>query len=311
MNVYHSLTDLPPLHDTVITIGSFDGVHAAHEIILKKIMETADANACQSVLITFHPHPRLIVNPQDSGIKLLSTRAEKIFLLQKYQLSALVFVPFSIEFSNLSAEDYIVNFLVKYFNPKFIIIGYDHQFGKDRSGNIQLLRQLAPANGYQVIEIEKQVIEDVSVSSTKIRNAIANKSIRSAEKLLGHPYNIIGKVVRGKQLGRELGFPTANIETDEKEKLIPPAGIYAVWVNIDDQKYGGMLYIGDRPTLQDAGGQSIEVNIFEFNKDIYGKTIRIDLVDFIRDDEKFSHLEELKSALAKDKISTLKHLNIA
>ncbi len=309
MNVYYSLEELPAFRDTVITIGSYDGVHVAHEKILNKIIETASEKSLESVVITFHPHPRLIVQPKENGIKLLSTRTEKIALFDKYQLNALVFVPFTIDFSQLSAEEYILNFLVRYFRPKFIIIGYDHRFGKDRSGDINLLRHFAPRAGFEVIEIEKQVVDDISISSTKIRKALSLKDMQTAEKLLGHPYSIIGKVVKGRQLGRELGYPTANVQTDEKEKLIPPAGIYSVWVFVSGLKYGGMLYIGDRPTVEELGVQSIEVNIFSFSEDIYGKSIKLDIVDFIRDDQKFESLSELKQALAKDKIIALKQLN--
>ncbi|MFZ4544934.1 MAG: bifunctional riboflavin kinase/FAD synthetase [Saprospiraceae bacterium] len=309
MNVFNSLEDLPDFHQTAITIGSFDGVHSAHEKILQKVKRVAAGGNCESIVITFHPHPRLILNPNDNSLKLLTTKEEKIFLLKQFDLNALVFVPFSKEFANMSATEYIENFLLRYFHPKYIVIGYDHQFGKDRKGNIELLKQYAGKFNFEVIEIEKQVIDDISISSTKIRKAIDNKDLYIAERLLGHPYSIMGKVVRGKQIGRKIGFPTANVQVTEKEKLLPPIGIYAAWAIVKDIKYGSMLYIGDRPTIKDDGKVSIEVNIFDFDKDIYDEQIRIELVEFIRDDQKFDNLDELKKALEKDKIRAQYYLN--
>lgn len=309
MRIYNNLAELPLLNNTVITIGSFDGVHSGHQKILEKLISFAKSCGGESVVITFHPHPRLVVSGQEKKVQLLSTVDEKTKLLEKYGIQNVVIVPFSTEFANQSAEDYIEKFLIKYFQPKYIIIGYDHRFGKERKGNIELLKKYEEKGKYKVIEIEKQVIDDISISSSKIRIALADKDLLTAQKLLGHPFSLMGKVVKGQQIGRTLGFPTANLQPLESEKLIPPFGIYAVWVDIEEKRYGGMLYIGDRPTLTAFNNITIEVNIFNFEADIYNKIINIEFVEFIRGDKKFADLEELKMALAKDKIRALYFLN--
>jgi riboflavin kinase / FMN adenylyltransferase len=309
MRIFNNLAELPNLQNTAITIGSFDGVHCGHQKILEKLVSAAKSCGGESVVITFHPHPRLVVKGQDKKVELLSTIDEKTKLLERYGVENVVVVPFSAAFANQSAEDYIEKFLIHYFHPRFIIIGYDHRFGKERKGDIELLRKLATKGGYEVIEIEKQVIDDISISSSKIRTALINKDLWTAEKLLGHPYNLQGKVVKGQQIGRTLGFPTANLQPLEAEKLVPPMGIYAVWVIINEKRYGGMLYIGDRPTLTMFNNITIEVNIFNFDETIYDHIISIEFVEFIRADQKFNDLEELKMALAKDKIRAQYFLN--
>lgn len=308
MRIFNNLEALPNFQNTAITIGSFDGVHSGHQKILEKLTASAKQAGGESVVITFHPHPRLVVSGQDKKVELLSTVEEKTKLLERYGVQNVVIVPFSTEFANQSAEDYIEKFLINYFHPKFIIIGYDHRFGKERKGNIELLKKYETKGNYKVIEIEKQVIDDISISSSKIRIALADKDLWTAEKLLGHPYSMLGKVVKGQQIGRTLGFPTANLQPLEAEKLIPPIGIYAVWVDIEGKRYGGMLYIGDRPTLTMFNNVTIEVNIFNFNEDIYDKIINIELVEFLRNDKKFDNLDDLKLALAKDKISAQYYL---
>lgn len=308
MKVYKNLSELPDFQATAITIGSFDGVHSGHQKILEQLNTAAKNAGGESVVITFHPHPRLVVNPSDDSLKLLTTVEEKIALLEKYGVQNVVIIPFSNEFANQSPTDYIEHFLIKYFKPKFIIIGYDHQFGKDRKGDIQLLKSYQSKGNFTVIEIEKQVIDDIAISSTKIRTALVSKELWSAERLLGHPYILMGKVTKGKQLGRTLGFPTANLEVLEKEKLIPAIGIYAAWTYVDAKKYGSMVYIGDRPTVNTSQTIVIEDNIFNFESDIYNKVISIEFVEYLRDDKKFDNLDDLKMALSKDKISAQYYL---
>jgi riboflavin kinase/FMN adenylyltransferase len=309
MKVFKDLTQLPDFQDTAITIGSFDGVHSGHQKILEQLNDSAKKAGGESVVITFHPHPRLVVKQSGNDLKLLTTMEEKTAYLAQYGVQNVVYVPFSKEFANQLPEAYIEQFLVKNFHPKYIIIGYDHQFGKDRKGNFELLKKQEQKLGFEVLEIEKQVVNDISISSSKIRTALINKDLWEAESLLGHRYSMMGKVTKGQQIGRTLGFPTANLMPLEAEKLLPSIGIYAVWVDVDGQRYGGMLYIGNRPTLTMFNNLTIEVNIFKFNADIYDKTINIEFVEFLRDDKKFDNLEDLTMALGKDKIRAQYFLN--
>ncbi len=302
MRIFKNLSELPDFQHTAITIGSFDGVHAAHQKILETLIASAKKAGGESIVVTFHPHPRLVIKPQDNDLKLLNTMEEKIALLAQYGVQNVVFVSFSQDFASQSPEDYIEKFLIKNFKPSYIIIGYDHQFGKDRKGNLSLLKKYESKNNFQVIEIEKQVIDDISISSTKIRKALNDKDLWSAERLLGHPFTLIGKVVKGQQIGRTLGFPTANLMPSEKEKLIPAIGVYAVWAIVEGKRYGAMLYIGTRPTLMMFNNLTIEVNIFGFQENIYENNVTIEFVEFIREDRKFDSLDDLKLALAKDKI---------
>ncbi len=311
MQTYNSLSQLPDFQNTAITIGSFDGVHCGHRKILEQVKSLAKEVNGESVVITFHPHPRFVVKGKDdnSSLKLITTIQEKSDLLEKIGIGHLVIVPFSEEFSQQSPDAYIQNFLVKLFHPTYIVIGYDHRFGKNRGGDIKLLKKHEAKDGFTVVEIEKQTIEDIGISSSKIRNALENKDIQGANQLLGHPFILHGKVVEGKKIGRTIGYPTANIEIDDKDKLIPPFGIYAVWAFLGEKKYGGMLYIGDRPTVENGTHTSIEVNLFDFDENIYDQYLWIEFVDFIRNDKKFDGLDALKIALMRDKLRAQYLLN--
>lgn len=308
MMVHHDLNKLPAFQNAVITIGSFDGLHQGHQKIVEKVRQLAKQAEGESVLITFHPHPRLVIYPKDDSLRLLSTIDEKIRLLEAYGLDHLVIVPFSTEFSQQSADEYIVKFLVGKFQPRYIVIGYDHRFGLNRQGDIDFLRHYQDTYGYQVKEIPQQDIDDLGVSSTKIRQALQAGAIHTANRLLGHPYTLSGKVVFGQQIGQSLGFPTANLEINHTHKLIPPNGIYAVRVHHEESVYGGMLYIGDRPSIKAYNNRTIEVNIFDFNQRIYGDQLVLELVDFIRGDQRYDNLAELSAQLAKDKRSALELL---
>jgi riboflavin kinase/FMN adenylyltransferase len=307
MRIHRDIKSLPEFKNAVITIGSFDGVHRGHQKIISRINKLANDIEGESVIITFDPHPRKIIYPRDKSLKLLSTTDEKLLLFEKYGLDHVVIVPFSIEFSQQNPREYLDKFIMSNFNPSYIVIGYDHRFGLNRSGDIHMLKRYSLEHGFKVLEIKKQEIEDITISSTKIRNALLEGDISHANLFLGHHYIIKGIVVHGDKIGKQLGFPTANISISENEKLIPKKGIYAVQVVINEKKYGGMMYIGDRPTINTAQKTSIEVNIFDFNGDLYGETIEVELVAFIRYDEKYDELKLLRNQLVKDK-ATAQHL---
>ena len=301
MRIHKDINNLPVFKQAVITIGSFDGVHLGHKKLINKVNRLARSTGGESVLITFHPHPRQIVFPGDD-FQLLSTIEEKIILLEKLEVDHLVIVPFTVTFAQLSADEYIEMFLVKLFKPRYIVIGYDHRFGLSRQGDIHFLKWHGAKFGYEVIDIEKQEIEEIAISSTKIRRALLQGDIKQANLLAQDYYILSGEVVHGDKMGKKLGFPTANLQISDKHKLIPSDGIYAVWVHIDKVQYEGMLYIGHRPSIDSKQSLRIEVNIFDFDKDIYGKKISILLVEFLRSDQQLDTLDKLSKIIAEDKI---------
>jgi riboflavin kinase/FMN adenylyltransferase len=303
MKIYRELEQLPIFKNAVLTIGSFDGVHPGHRHIIEEMQREAKKLNGETVLITFYPHPRIALAEQKgahSDLKLLCALEEKAKLLESSGLDNLVVVPFTKEFSEQSPEDYIESFLVKYFHPAQIVIGYDHRFGKGRSGDIEYLKKYQLKYNYQLLEISKQEVDGIAVSSTKIRNALLNGNVALAAKMLGYNYNLSGTVVHGLHLGRKLGFPTANIKLLDTGKLIPEDGIYAVKVSCVGQSYNGMLYIGSRPSIDTDFGKTIEVNIFDFSDDIYGQKISVEFIDYIRADIKFDSLTDLSAQLEKD-----------
>ncbi|MGF7080864.1 bifunctional riboflavin kinase/FAD synthetase [Mucilaginibacter sp. UYCu711] len=305
MKIYHHIDEFKPVKNVVVTIGTFDGVHLGHRKIISRIKELADATGGETVILTFFPHPRMILHPEDESIKLINTISEKAALLEQLGVDHLIITPFSRDFSNQSAEDYIRDVLVGKIGTKKIVIGYDHRFGKDRRGGLSDLLQLAPIYGYEVIQIPEQDINDVAVSSTRIREALLVADIDLANQFLGYPFFITGKVIRGDQIGRQIGYPTANIQVEERYKLIPADGIFAVKVQHSGTEYKGMAYIGSRPTINGMN-RNIEVNLFDFDKEIYNETIRMEFLHFIRGDVKFNGLDELKVQIAKDKEDVLK-----
>ncbi|MFT6149803.1 MAG: riboflavin kinase/FMN adenylyltransferase [Saprospiraceae bacterium] len=307
MRVFQNLATLPKFKNAVITIGSYDGVHAGHQQIIKRLNDLAKEGNGESVLITFHPHPRLVLFPNDTSLKLVTSVNEKIEVLKRYGIDNVVVVPFTKAFSEQTPLEYIQDFLVKYFQPKRIVIGYDHRFGNKRAGGIELLKELAFSFDYEVEEIRKHEVDDIAVSSTKIRNALLEGKIEKANSFLNYPFMMAGHVVHGKKIGTEIGYPTANLEVERQNKIIPKQGIYAVYVLFNDKRYKAMLYIGNRPTLN-GQDQSIEVNLFDFNADLYGKTLYIEFVAHIREDAKFDSLEALKVQISKDKVATLARL---
>lgn len=308
MRIYRDLSQLPRFENAVLTIGSFDGVHIGHQQIIKQINKLAASIDGVSILITFHPHPRLVVG-KTNNLKLLSTLEEKALLLEQYKVDVLVIVPFSRAFAEQHPDAYIEDFLVQHFQPRIIIIGYDHRFGKNRVGDISYLKHFEKKHQFQVVEISKQEVADIAVSSTKVRKALLIGDVQQAAEWLGHPFGITGKVVKGLQIGSTIGFPTANIEVLDPYKLIPPIGIYAVYIWHKKSKYQGMLYIGNRPTIDSGLAQTIEVNIFDFDQQIYGEMLSVEFVDYLRGDAKFDSLEELQTQLMCDKKAALAVFN--
>lgn len=302
MEVYRQNHQIPIVRNAVLTIGSFDGVHAGHQKILQKVRQLAQKVKGESIVITFDPHPRQVVYPHDKSLQLLTTLEEKVELIRRSGIDHLVIIPFTIEFSQLTADEYIEKILVGHIHPRYIVIGSDHRFGMHRQGDINYLKWHAEKFNYDVVEIPKQDIAGIEISSTLIRNALNQGKLDQANKLLRHHYQISGKVVRGQQIGSKLGFPTANIQVQNPKKLIPVDGIYAVYVTMDDVRYKGMLYIGKKPTLAGTHDTSIEVHIFDFHENIYGKTCQLELVAKTRDDQKCENLDALRQLLIQDEI---------
>lgn len=299
MKIYHGLDEFKKLDFAIVTGGTFDGVHFGHKKILQRLDEISKKNGGESVLLTYWPHPRLVLYPEQE-LYLLTSIEEKVELLSQKHVDHLVIIPFTKGFANLSSEEFIKDILVDRIGTKKLVIGYDHKFGKNRSGSFEELKKDGPIYGFEVEEIPKQMIENNAVSSTKIRRALTAGEIDIANEYLGRPYCIHGKVIEGDKIGRTMDFPTANIEVTFKHKLIPAEGIYAVKVNVDEKYFKGMLNIGYRPTF--GGTQKrVEVNIFDFNKDIYDKEILIEFYHRIRAEVKFENLGALKSQLHHDK----------
>ncbi|CAM1361622.1 bifunctional riboflavin kinase/FAD synthetase [Tenacibaculum xiamenense] len=298
MEVTHSIFDFNPSQKTYVTIGTFDGVHIGHQKIIKKLIEDAKLNNKKSVVLTFFPHPRMVLQ-QDVSIQLINTIKERTQQLENLGLDYLIIHPFDREFSRLTALDFVRDVLVNKLNIDKLIIGYDHHFGKNREGNIEQLTEYSYLYDFHVEEIPAQDIDHVSVSSTKIRKALLNGQLKTANKYLGYNFSLTGTVVTGEQLGGKIGFPTANIHIEEEYKLIPKTGAYVVKSNIDNQSVFGMMNIGVRPTVS-GDNRTIEVHFFDFNKDIYSQQITIELLYFLREEQKFNSINELKEQLEKD-----------
>lgn len=304
MKIYHGIDDFIPLQYAVVTSGTFDGVHVGHQKIFSRLREVAARNFGETVVITFWPHPRLVLHPEDDSLKLLNTFEEKADLLKNQGIQHLIRIPFTKEFSQLTSAEFIQEILVKTIGTRKLVIGYDHHFGKNREGSFEQLKLNASRYGFEVEEIPGQEVDNVAVSSTKIRKALDEGDIETANHFLGQPYRLTGMVVTGDRIGHTLGYPTANIEIETRYKLIPPDGIYAVTVLVGHQTLKGMLYIGYRPTLQ-GKKKNIEVNIFDFNQDIYGETITVFFQKMLRGDKTFPDLETMKVQLALDKEDAL------
>ena len=298
MEIVHSIFDFQPTQETLVTIGTFDGVHIGHQTIIEKLVSQAKEENKKSVLLTFFPHPRMVLQ-KDASIKLLNTIEERSELLRKTGLDYLIIHPFSVEFSRLKALDFVRDILVNRLNIYKLIIGYDHHFGKNREGNIEQLTEYSYLYDFTVEEIPAQDIDSVAVSSTKIRRALDAGDLQTANEYLGYNFALKGKVIRGESLGSKIGYPTANLELAEDYKLIPKHGVYVVKSTIDDIEVFGMMNIGNRPTV--AGNhQTIETNFFDFSADLYDKEIAIELIHFLRDEQKFDSVDKLVEQLEKD-----------
>ena len=306
VKVFNSIAAFQSTRKTVVTIGTFDGVHIGHRKILARVLRSASELGCESVVLTFFPHPRMVLQGAD-GIKLLNTMAEKELLLQQAGLENLIIHPFDKDFANLSAREFVEDILVKKLNVQKIIIGHDHRFGKNRDAGIEDLMLFGEEFGFDVEQIPVQEIDDVAVSSTKIRHALTDGKMDLANDYLGYPYFLSGTVVKGRQLGRTIGFPTANLHIEEPYKLIPKNGVYVAQSIIDGQLVNGMLSIGTNPTV---GGTALSVEIYylDFDADLYGKNLLISILHFIRDEEKYDSIDLLKTAIENDRAATLAFL---
>jgi riboflavin kinase/FMN adenylyltransferase len=291
----------------VVTLGTFDGVHCGHRKLISRIVELARATNGQSLVLTFFPHPRMVLNPEEHGIELLSTTAEKIALLSGTGIDHLVIHPFSRDFSSMTAEAFVREIISSKLRTNQLVIGYDHRFGNQRAGSISELRRYGLDFGFDVEEIPEQDVDDMAVSSSRIRLALKEGRVEDANHLLGRSYELSGIVIRGNQVGRTIGFPTANIRIPESYKLIPGEGVYLVTVHGMDVVHNGMMSIGRRPTLEPHGKLSLEVHILGFDGDIYGNTIQVKLLHKLRDNARFEGVEALKSQLEADRIQALRY----
>lgn len=299
MIVHRSINEIAKIDNPILTVGTFDGVHIGHQKIIARINEIAKEKGGESVLLTFHPHPRLVLFPDDDSLKLINTIEEKTVLLDGFGLDHVIYMAFEKELSRMSPVEYVRDILVNKIGVSTVVIGYDHHFGRNREGDIELLRELGPIYDFDVIEIPVQEVDEISVSSTKVRRAIEQGEINFANEFLGHTFSLTGTVVEGKRVGREIGFPTANIKLNDPNKIVPGKGVYAVKGKAGGQELNGMLNVGVKPTIGE-NQQTIEVHFFEFNDDLYNQEVKIEFIERIRDEQKFENLEQLKDQLQKD-----------
>ena len=302
------ITTFTTQQPTVLTIGTFDGVHLGHQKIVERVVTTARQEGLLATVFTFFPHPRMVVQ-HDKGLKLIHTLEEKKQLLQQLGVDLLVVQPFNEAFAQLTAEEFVSTILVEHLNVKKVIIGYDHRFGRNRTANIDDMRLFGKKYGFAVEEISVQEVDEVSVSSTKIREALNKGDVTTAEHYLGTPYSLTGRVVHGLKLGRTLGYPTANIQVTEEYKLIPKDGVYAVYSYIGARKVYGMMSIGKNPTIEGKGA-SIEVYFFDFNGDLYDQKLTIEFVQYLREEQKFATIDLLKKQLQDDETAARKAIAV-
>jgi len=284
-----------------VTIGTFDGVHLGHQKILSRLQQLKQRHGLKTVVLTFEPHPRKILDPDNKDLKLLTLIDEKLDMLENYGVDVAVVYPFDKDFSNIEAVDYIETILLKSLQVKYLVIGYDHHFGRKRGGNISLLQELKGRYNYEVEEIDALDIDKSAISSSRIRRSLEQGHINMANNFLGHNYFLYARVIHGKKLGRTIGYPTANLQIDSQDKLIPKKGVYFVSVVVKGNAYYGMMNIGINPTTDTSLDLKIEVNIFDFEEDIYKQTIRINFLSYIREEKKFASIDELKTAIDNDK----------
>lgn len=301
--VFNNIAQVRDIPQAVVTIGTFDGVHIGHQAIFKKMKELAQSVDGQTVVVTFSPHPRQVLNIDSSNLHFICTEEEKLRLFERFGIDNVVIIPFTLEFARTPSEVFIKEFIIERLKPSYIVVGYDHHFGKNRMGDFDQLTQLGQQFGFKVEQVEAQDVDEVAVSSTKIRHALAIGDVATANRLLGYPYSVTAEVVRGNEIGRTIGFPTANLELPKEYRLINNAGVYTCLVDFDGITYKAMANIGKRPTIGDRDDDNfiIEVNIFDFDQDIYGQHITVRFLDRIRDEVKFTGLEALKAQLNQDR----------
>ena len=308
MEIHNDIEGFGKVKDLILTIGTFDGVHSGHKKIISRLKELKKVIGGETAIFTFDPHPRTVLFPEQTDLKLLTTTPEKTELIREMGIDHLIIFPFTQEFAQISSINYIKDILVGKLGIKQMVIGYDHRFGKNRDGNIEILKKYSKEFHYEVEEIPAKDIDNINISSTHIRKALTAGNINMANDFLGYPYFFSGKVCEGKKLGRTIGYPTANISISDKLKLLPAIGVYAVRVEYEGKPYKGMLSIGTNPTTDTDDKIKIEVNIFDFNEDIYNKYLKISLIERLRNEEKFATLEVLKDQLRLDKELSLKLL---
>jgi len=300
VKVYHNISNIVSIPKAVVTVGTFDGLHIGHQKVIGELVNTARSMNGQSVVVTFFPHPRKVLQP-GYNLKMIISRKEKMKLFEKLGVDILVCVEFTKKFAETTSEEFVKKYLVDPIKPVKVIIGYDHHFGKDRKGNLEFLKEMGSKYNFEVAKIEMQDIEHIAVSSSKIREVISRGDMKTATKFLGYHFSISGEVVKGNQLGRTIGFPTANVKPDEPDKIMPEYGVYAVLLEWKGKLYKGMSNIGIRPTL-DVNVLTIEAHIFDFDEDIYGEEVSIYFLEHIRPEKKFRDLDLLRRRLIIDRI---------
>ena len=312
MRIFRDLNDLAEFKNSVVTIGTFDGVHLGHQKILNKLKNEANDIHGESLLFTFYPHPRMVIFPESHNLKLIQTIDEKIESLREFGLDNLIIYPFTKEFSRLTAFEFVRDILVDKLKVKKLVIGYDHQFGRNREGDIEFLRETANIFDFEVIEISAEEIDEVNVSSTKIRNSIMDGNIARANEFMGKPFQVQGKVVQGKKLGREIGYPTINLQLNNEHKIMPLDGVYAVQVHIAGSKHFGMMNIGINPTINDQYKEEkkYEVHLFDFDQNLYDENVIVLFRKFIREEKTFDNLDALKLQIQSDEKNIRKYFNI-
>jgi riboflavin kinase/FMN adenylyltransferase len=300
MRIFNGLEGVEKIKKPVITIGTFDGVHLGHQKIIENLVQKAKEVGGESVLMTFSPHPRMVLFPDSHSLQLIQTEAEKMKKLATTGIENCIIFPFTFEFSRLTAMEFVRDVLVNTLNIDTIIIGYDHQFGRNREGNIHYLKDVSSIYDFQAIEIPAKEIDAVNISSTKIRRAILEGDIELANQYLGNPYLLTGTVIQGNQLGRTIGFPTANLQINDTTKIIPGNGVYFVKINHKNSRLNGIMNIGTRPTVSDVAENRIEIHIFDFKQEIYGQELELEVLKKIRDEKKFDSIEQLSQQIEQD-----------
>lgn len=300
MKIYNNFSDFVKVPNAIVTIGTFDGVHLGHQAILKDMVKTAKEIGGETVVITFYPHPRQVLNINAANLRFITTQEEKLQLLEKSGVDNVIVVNFTKEFSRVSSEDFIRDYIIEHINPVKLVIGYDHHFGNNRMGDFSLLSEMQNKYNFKVQRIEAHDVENIAVSSTKIRLSLQQGDVSRANALLGYQFSYIGKVVSGNKIGRELGYRTANIEVEREFRLIETSGVYATYVDYEGKEYKSMTYIGKKPTINNDEIENIEVHLFDFDGDLYDKEIKVRFVKRIRGEQKFESLDALKKQIQID-----------